>query len=133
MDSSKKIIALTLISALAICGKVHSTENPPTEPTSTAISKELAEENLLIKGEAAYLRACNVCHDRKANHAGARGAPRLGDVTAWEGRRKVAASELARRVLNPAQGKAKMPVGNLNEEEIQAAIVFMQKRAAPLY
>jgi cytochrome c5 len=72
-------------------------------------------------GEAVYSRACVACHS-----TGAAGAPKLGDIAAWEPRTAQGLDTLVNSVL---KGKGAMPAkgGNnsLSEDDIRNAVEFM--------
>jgi cytochrome c5 len=71
-----------------------------------------------------YKAQCSACHD-----AGAAGAPKLGDATAWAPRIKTGYEAL---LASSLKGKGAMPAqggGEYDDLEIGRAVVFMANRA----
>ena len=145
MASTVTLPRILLISLLAVAGNFAAADQSKSQDDSryTSADKQRTASTVgdrdhflgesLSKGEAAYQRACGICHDRSADHSAARGAPRLGNVAAWESRRKYSVTQLAKTVMSPNAGKTRMPTGDLTLEEVQAAIAYMLKHAMPLF
>jgi cytochrome c5 len=79
----------------------------------------------LAHGEQIYQSACLACH-----LIGAAGAPKLGDVAAWEPRISQGADALLHSVLN---GKGAMPAKggrvDLSDGDVAAAVAFMVSKS----
>ena len=60
-------------------------------------------------GETVYRRICFVCHDRGSVLTAAAGAPRLGNVRAWETRRTRGVEGLFTSITTQVPGKFIMP------------------------
>lgn len=82
-------------------------------------------------GAALYRRICVACHDPGSNFSASRGAPRLGNLEAWESRRRKGVNVLAESVLNPQDGQMIMPRADLTDDEVRSVIAFMLQQAEP--
>ena len=82
---------------------------------------EVAAADTAKGGEEVYFAACVACHA-----SGAAGAPRLGDVAAWEPRAATGFDALVNSSIN---GKGVMPpragFPNLTDEELANAVRYM--------
>jgi len=76
-------------------------------------------------GESAYRRICFVCHDKGVYVSGTLGAPKLGDVRAWESRHARGVDALYGKVVEVRPERFQMPTADLTPVEIRAAIEFM--------
>lgn len=85
--------------------------------------------NTPLPGEAPYRRVCFVCHDRGITILPSLGAPRLGDRIAWETRIRLGVDGLYRRLVVARPDGFQMPMADLTEDEIKAAIGFMLDKA----
>ena len=82
-------------------------------------------------GEAVYRRICFVCHDRGSVLTAAAGAPRLGNVRAWESRRNRGVEGLFVSITTQVPGKFVMPRIDLTDDELRLAIGYMVDAADP--
>jgi len=89
------------------------------------IAESLVSDDTLPDGEQVYSMACMACHG-----AGIAGAPRTGDIRAWEERMIAGMDTLINHAINGFQGeKGVMPAkgGNpsLSDGEVAAAVEYM--------
>lgn len=93
---------------------------PATEAAAVAAAAAPADADL-AHGEKIYQSACLACH-----MSGAAGAPKLGDVAAWEPRMAQGADAMLNSVIN---GKGAMPAKggrvDLSDGDVAAAMAFM--------
>ena len=82
-------------------------------------------------GEPVYRRICFVCHDRGSVLTAAAGAPRLGNVRAWESRRTRGVEGLFVSITTQVPGKFVMPRIDLTDNELRLAIAYMLDAADP--
>jgi cytochrome c5 len=82
-------------------------------------------------GEQVYRRICFVCHDRGSVLTAAAGAPRLGNVRAWESRRGRGVDGLFASITRPVPGKFVMPRIDLTDDELRLAIGYMLDASDP--
>jgi cytochrome c5 len=101
------------------------------EATPAGAASEIAPSVVEHPGAAHYRRICIVCHDPEASFPASRGAPRLGDFTAWEPRRRKGVGGLALSVISPPHGQLIMPRADLSDDEILLVIGFMLEQAEP--
>ncbi|MBL09354.1 MAG: cytochrome C [Acidiferrobacteraceae bacterium] len=99
---------------------LKSEESPKVE-----IAESLVSDDTLPDGEQVYSMACMACHG-----AGIAGAPRTGDIPAWEERMIAGMDTLINHAINGFQGeKGVMPAkgGNpsLSDGEVAAAVEYM--------
>lgn len=98
------------------------------------LSAMLAAETMAAPphpGEAPYRRVCFGCHDKGIEIPNSKGAPRLGNLPAWEPLRKRGIDSLVSSVINPAPGRFVMPRGELSDSEVRAAVDYMLQQADP--
>jgi cytochrome c5 len=79
----------------------------------------------LAKGEEVYTKSCSTCHGM-----GIAGAPKIGDVAAWEARIAQGDETLVDHAINGYQGSAGyMPAKGgfafLSDEDVAAAVAYM--------
>lgn len=89
-------------------------------PVATVEVRDANAPRVLKTGAEVYKAQCSACHD-----AGAAGAPKLGEVAAWEPRIKTGYPALLTSAL---KGKGAMPAqvgGDFDELEIARAVVHM--------
>jgi cytochrome c5 len=85
----------------------------------------------LHPGEPVYRRICFVCHDRGSVLTAATGAPRLGNVRAWESRRGRGVEGLFTSITTQVPGKFVMPRIDLTDDELRLAIGYMLDASDP--
>lgn len=94
---------------------VQPVEASPAAPAPTAAAPDL------VHGQKIYRQACAFCHDR-----GVAGAPKTGDVAAWNARLAQGMTSLYTVAI---RGKGAMPArgGNpsLTDADVNAAVDFM--------
>ena len=95
------------------------------EAPKVEIAESLVSDDTLPDGEQVYSMACMACHG-----AGIAGAPRTGDIPAWEERMIAGMDTLINHAINGFQGeKGVMPAkgGNpsLSDGEVAAAVEYM--------
>jgi cytochrome c5 len=143
---TKNILIVTLLSLIVVaCGKsdeeaadetntskdaldVQSTTvtETPTMESVTAPEPDAqasGQTEIAASGEAVYKRACVGCH-----MSGAAGAPRLGDVPAWESRIAKGSAALVQSAINGVPGTAMMArgtCGTCSDDDIKAAVEYM--------
>jgi cytochrome c5 len=83
-------------------------------------------------GETVYRRICFVCHDRGSVLTAAAGAPRLGNVRAWESRRTRGVEGLFTSITTQVPGKFIMPRIDLTDDELRLAIGYMLDASDPM-
>lgn len=88
--------------------------------TATAIAAAPAQD-----GKSVYDGSCTVCHA-----IGIAGAPKTGDVAAWEARMAKGMAVLVANAINGFQGEVgiMLPKGGnpaLSDAEVEAAVIYM--------
>jgi len=136
MKRAKAIRSLTLLVLALIvqgCGKeatppaVKAVTPPaaakPDAPSPAAASGAGAQAT----GEDPYKKACAACHDQ-----GVAGAPKLGDMSAWEPRIKQGMDALYTVGLKGKPGTGMVAKGgnaSLSDADVKAAVDYMVSKA----
>lgn len=99
-----------------------------TEPVASLAPVEeaapvVAEAKTEMTGEQVYAKSCISCHG-----SGVAGAPKLGDVAAWESRVAKGMDALYNSAMKGVPGTAMMPKGTCvacSDVELKAAVDYM--------
>lgn len=123
MKSSNCLPGLALFCVVAVAACADSDQPPgPIEVDSST------PESRLVAGQAAYERICADCH-----RDGKNGAPRTGDVAAWQNRSPLWQAVLFRHA---EEGYLNMPPrggSELADDAIDAAAEYMLSITFPEY
>lgn len=96
-------------------------EAPAAQPAPVVVAAPPAAPSDLVHGQQIYRQACAFCHDR-----GVAGAPKTGDVAAWNARLAQGMDALYTAAI---RGKGAMPAkgGNpsLSDTDVNAAVDYM--------
>ncbi len=90
--------------------------------TSETIPRTAQTDNTAA-GEAVYKRACAGCH-----MTGAAGAPKVGEVSAWQSRIAKGSAALVQSAITGVPGTAMMArgtCGTCSDDDIRAAVEYM--------
>lgn len=141
----KNILIVAVLSLVMVaCGKsdegadVTSTGKDASDAQHATVSEAPTEETVAASetvagapgqtdnagsGEAVYKRACVGCH-----MTGAAGAPKLGDVPAWQSRIAKGSTALVQSAITGVPGTAMMARGTCgacSDDDIKAAVEYM--------
>ena len=93
-------------------------------PVGIVEVKDVSDPAALAGGEQVYAAQCAACHA-----AGAAGAPKLGDETAWAPRIKTGYEALLASALKGKGNMGPQGGGDFTDLEIGRAVVFMANRS----
>lgn len=134
MNKTSFILALSLATLLAACGKQESAPEAAAPATPEAVAPapaavEQPEEAANDVGKKAFGAVCSMCHA-----SGTAGAPRLGDKADWGPRIAQGMDVLYKHSLEGFTGeKGMMPARGgsttLSDDDVKAAVDYMVDKA----
>lgn len=134
MNKTSLILALSLATLLAACGKQERAPEAAAPATPEAVAPapaavEQPEEAANEVGKKVFGATCSMCHA-----SGTAGAPRLGDKADWEPRIAQGMDVLYKHSLEGFTGeKGMMPARGgsttLSDDDVKAAVDYMVDKA----